>query len=60
MWYEGYQGMKWLYSGYAVLVAIALLTALKVVDPYTATEYKKSQLFDAYQQLDEPNKVKKL
>ena len=44
--------MKWLYSGYAVLVSIALLTALKVVDP-TPLQNIRNQTFDAYQQLDE-------
>ena len=44
--------MKWLYSGYAVIVSIALLTALKVVDP-TPLQNIRNQTFDSYQQLDE-------
>ena len=44
--------MKWLYSGYAVIVSIALLTALKVFDP-TPLQNIRNQTFDAYQQLDE-------
>ena len=44
--------MKWLYSGYAVIVTILLLTALKVFDP-TPLQNIRNQTFDAYQQLDE-------
>ena len=44
--------MKWLYSGYAVIVSIALLVGLKVVDP-TPLQNLTNQTFDAYQQLDE-------
>ena len=44
--------MKWLYSGYAVIVSIALLVGLKVVDP-TPLQNIRNQTFDAYQQLDE-------
>ena len=44
--------MKWLYSGYAVIVSILLLTALKVADP-TPLQNLRNQTFDAYQQLDE-------
>ena len=44
--------MKWLYSGYAVIVSIALLVGLKVVDP-TPLQNLRNQTFDAYQQLDE-------
>ena len=43
--------MKWLYSGYAVIVTILLLTALKVFDP-TPLQNIRNQTFDAYQQLD--------
>ena len=44
--------MKWLYSGYAVAVSIALLLALRVVDP-TPLQSLRGQVFDSYQQLDE-------
>jgi len=44
--------MKYLYSGYAVLMTIVLLLALRVVDP-TALQNVRGQTFDAYQQLDE-------
>ena len=44
--------MKWLYSGYAVAISIALLTILKIADP-TPVENIRNQTFDAYQQLDE-------
>jgi len=44
--------MKWLYSGYAVIVSILLLTALKVADP-TPLKNLRNRTFDAYQQLDE-------
>ena len=44
--------MKWLYSGYAVIISILLLTALKVSDP-TPLQNIRNQTFDAYQQLDE-------
>ena len=44
--------MKWLYGGYAVIVSILLLTALKVADP-TPLQNIRNQTFDAYQQLDE-------
>jgi len=44
--------MKWLYSGYAVVVSIALLLALRVVDP-TPLQSLRGQVFDSYQQLDE-------
>jgi len=44
--------MKWLYSGYAVAVSIALLLALRVFDP-TPLQSLRLQTFDAYQQLDE-------
>ena len=44
--------MKWLYSGYAVIVSIALLVGLKVVDP-TPLQNLRNQTFDAHQQLDE-------
>ena len=44
--------MKWVYSGYAVIVSILLLTALKVADP-TPLQNIRNQTFDAYQQLDE-------
>ena len=44
--------MKWLYSGYAVIVSIVLLVGLKVVDP-TPLQNLRNQTFDAYQQLDE-------
>jgi len=44
--------MKWLYSGYAVAVSIALLLALRVLDP-TPLQSLRGQVFDSYQQLDE-------
>ena len=44
--------MKWLYSGYAVAVSIALLLALRVVDP-TPLQSLRGQVFDSYQKLDE-------
>ena len=44
--------MKLLYSGYAVLLSIVLLLALRVTDP-TALQSVRGQTFDAYQQLDE-------
>jgi adenylate cyclase len=44
--------MKWLYSGYAVAVSIALLLALRVADP-TPLQSLRGQVFDSYQQLDE-------
>ena len=44
--------MKWLYSGYAVAVSIALLLALRVFDP-TPVQSLRGQVFDSYQQLDE-------
>ena len=44
--------VKWVYSGYAVIVSILLLTALKVADP-TPLQNIRNQTFDAYQQLDE-------
>ena len=44
--------MKWLYSGYAVVLSIALLLALRVVDP-TPLQSLRGQVFDSYQQLDE-------
>ena len=44
--------MKWVYSGYAVIVSILLLTALKIADP-TPLQNIRNQTFDAYQQLDE-------
>ena len=44
--------MKILYSGYAVLLSIVLLLALRVADP-TALQSVRGQTFDAYQQLDE-------
>ena len=47
--------MKWLYSGYAVAVSIALLLALRVADP-TPLQNIRSQTFDSYQQLDEIKK----
>jgi adenylate cyclase len=43
--------MKFLYSGYAVLISIVLLLALRVADP-TALQSVRGQTFDAYQQLD--------
>jgi adenylate cyclase len=44
--------MKWLYSGYAVVLSIALLLALRVFDP-TPLQSLRGQVFDSYQQLDE-------
>ena len=44
--------MKWLYSGYAVAVSIALLLALRVFDP-TPLQSLRGQVFDSYQQLDD-------
>ena len=44
--------MKWLYSGYAVILSIALLLGLQVADP-TPIKNLRNQTFDAYQQLDE-------
>ena len=44
--------MKWLYSGYAVAVSIALLLVLRVFDP-TPVQSLRGQVFDSYQQLDE-------
>jgi len=44
--------MKWVYSSYAVIVSILLLTALQVVDP-TPIQNLRNQTFDAYQKLDE-------
>ena len=44
--------MKWLYSGYAVAVSIALLLAIRVADP-TPLQSLRGQVFDSYQQLDE-------
>ena len=44
--------MRWVYSGYAVIVSILLLTALQVVDP-TPIQNLRNQTFDAYQKLDE-------
>ena len=44
--------MKWLYSGYAVILSIVFLLALRVADP-TPLESLRLQTFDAYQQLDE-------
>lgn len=44
--------MKWLYSGYAVVLSIVLLTILKLADP-TALQSLRGQVFDSYQQLDE-------
>ena len=44
--------MKWLYSGYAVVLSIVLLLALRVVDP-TPLQSLRGQVFDSYQQLDE-------
>ena len=43
--------MKWLYSGYAVILSIVLLLALRVADP-TALQSFRGQVFDSYQQLD--------
>ena len=44
--------MKWLYSGYAAVLSIALLLGLRIVDP-TPLQSLRSQVFDSYQQLDE-------
>jgi len=44
--------MKWLYSGYAVVISIVLLLALRVTDP-TPVQSLRGQVFDSYQQLDE-------
>ena len=44
--------MKWLYSGYAVILSIGLLLTLRVADPIQLQSLR-SQMFDAYQQLDE-------
>jgi adenylate cyclase len=44
--------MKWLYSGYAVIISIALLVGLQVADP-TPIKNLRNQTFDAYQQFDE-------
>jgi len=44
--------MKWLYSGYAVVLSIALLLGLRIVDP-TPLQSLRGQVFDSYQQLDE-------
>ena len=44
--------MKWLYSGYAVVVGIICLLGLRIIDP-TPLQSLRSQTFDAYQQLDE-------
>ena len=44
--------MKWLYSGYAVAVSIALLLVLRVFDP-TPVQSLRGQVFDSYQQLDQ-------
>ena len=44
--------MKWIYSGFAVGVTIALLTFLKIADP-TPIQNLRLQTFDALQQLDE-------
>ena len=44
--------MKWLYSGYAVVISIVLLLALRVADP-TPVQSLRGQVFDSYQQLDE-------
>ena len=43
--------MKWLYSGYAVILLIALLLGLQIADP-TPIKNLRNQTFDAYQQLD--------
>ena len=43
--------MKWLYSGYAVILSIALLLGLQIADP-TPIKNLRNQTFDAYQQLD--------
>ena len=45
--------MKWLYSGWAVVVAICLLTTVKILDP-TPIQSLRLQTFDALQLLDEP------
>lgn len=44
--------MKWLYSGFAVALSIALLLVLRVADP-TPVQSLRGQVFDSYQQLDE-------
>ena len=44
--------MKWFYSGYAVVLSIALLLGLRIVDP-TPLQSLRGQVFDSYQQLDE-------
>ena len=44
--------MKWFYSGWAVVVTICLLTALKISDP-TPLQSLRLQTFDALQSLDE-------
>ena len=44
--------MKWLYSGYAVIISIALLVGLQISRPY-AIKNLRNQTFDAYQQFDE-------
>lgn len=44
--------MKWLYSGYAVIISIALLVGLQIADP-TPIKNLRNQTFDAYQQFDE-------
>ena len=44
--------MKWLYSGYAIALSIALLLVLRVADP-TPVQSLRGQVFDSYQQLDE-------
>ena len=44
--------MKWLYSGWAVVVTICLLTTLKIYDP-TPIQSLRLQTFDALQNLDE-------
>ncbi len=44
--------MKWLYSGWAVVVTICLLTTLKIYDP-TPLQSLRLQTFDALQSLDE-------
>jgi len=45
--------MKWLYSGWAVVVTICLLTTVKILDP-TPIQSLRLQTFDALQLLDEP------
>jgi len=44
--------MKWLYSGYAVVLSIVLLLTVRVLDP-TPVQSLRGQVFDSYQQLDE-------